>query len=203
LLRLGDEHPHTALPRTAKHGIRILALTALTSILIGSASGRTTPLSTTSTVPPRASLQELMDAIVDPSADGLWDAVVTEVTAAGEHTRVPQTDAEWDDVRRKLIVLRESASLLRMPGRPVGHRAFAAEAKGALDSSQIDARIRRDRPVFEAFATALGTTAQRALQAVQARDIEAMVRIGGDLDSVCEGCHLHFWYPDQVIPPVP
>ena len=181
--------------------MRILRLMALSALMAGSASGRSTPSSLASTAPPRASLQELMEAIVDPSADGLWDAVETIETADGEHTRIPQNDAEWADVRRKLIMLRESASLLRVP-RPVARRAFAAEAAGALDSVQIAARIRRDRPAFDAFAGALGRTAQQALQAAEARDIEAMVRIGGDIDAVCETCHLHFWYPEQVIPPV-
>jgi hypothetical protein len=187
----------------SRHVARILGITALTFTLIDLASGHSTRSSSAASELPRASLQEVMDAIVDPAADGLWDAVETTVTADGEHTRTPESDADWADVRRKLILLRESASLLRAAGRPVSHEAFAAEADGALNSSQIAARIRRDRAVFDAFATALGVTAQRALQAVEARDTDAMVRIGGDLDGVCEACHLHFWYPNQVIPPVP
>jgi len=31
----------------------------------------------------------------------------------------------------------------------------------------------------------------------------ALVRAGGDIDAVCEGCHLAFWYPNQVIPAFP
>ena len=153
--------------------------------------------------PPRASLQELMQAVVDPAADGLWDAVETTVTREGEQTRSPKNAEEWAGVWRRLIVLRESASLLRVSGRPVARRKFAAEAQGALDSNQIAERIRGDRPYFDAFALALGITAQRALDAVAKRDLDAMVRIGGDLDAVCESCHLHFWYPNQVIPPLP
>jgi hypothetical protein len=187
----------------SRHAVRVLGITALTFMLIDLASGHSTPSSSVASELPRASLQEVMDAIVDPAADGLWDAVETTVAANGEHTRTPQTDADWADVRRKLIVLRESASLLRLAGRPVSHKAFVAEADGALNSWQIAARIRRDRAVFDAFATALGVTAQRALQAVEARDTDAMIRIGGDLDGVCEACHSHFWYPNQVIPPVP
>jgi cytochrome c556 len=194
---------YKTLSPSSKHAARILGITALTFMLIDLASGHSTPSSSAAGELPRASLQEVMDAIVDPAADGLWDAVETTVTADGEHTRTPESDADWADVRRKLIVLRESASLLRIAGRPVSHEEFAAEADGALNSSQIAARIRRDRVVFDAFATALGVTAQRALKAVEARDTDAMVRIGGDLDGVCEACHLHFWYPNQVIPPVP
>ena len=186
----------------SSHTVRILGITALTFMLIDLASGHSTPSSAESELP-RATLQEVMDAIVDPAADGLWDAVETTVTADGEHVRTPDGEAAWADVRRKVIVLRESASLLRVAGRPVSHEAFAAEADGALNSSQIAARIRLNRAVFDAFATALGVTAQRALKAVEARDTDAMVRIGGELDGVCEACHLHFWYPNQVIPPVP
>jgi hypothetical protein len=29
------------------------------------------------------------------------------------------------------------------------------------------------------------------------------VKAGGVIDEICEGCHLTFWYPNQVIPSLP
>ena len=31
----------------------------------------------------------------------------------------------------------------------------------------------------------------------------SLLETGETMDEVCEGCHLTFWYPDQVIPPPP
>jgi hypothetical protein len=30
-----------------------------------------------------------------------------------------------------------------------------------------------------------------------------MMNAGAAMDGVCESCHLTFWYPNQVIPPLP
>jgi len=152
---------------------------------------------------PVVSLQELMQGVVDPSADGVWDAVETDITAAGETVRQPRTPAEWLDVRRSAITLVESANLLVIEGRRVGASDFPAEAEGALDSTHIQELITTKRPTFNAFAVALREAALASLSAIDARDPSRLVRAGGAVDQVCEGCHLTFWYPNQVIPVLP
>jgi hypothetical protein len=152
---------------------------------------------------PVASLQELMQDVVDPSADGVWNAVETIVTRDGETVQQPRSETEWLQVRRSAVVLLESANLLVIPGRRVGLRPFPAEATGALDSAQIQELINAQRPVFDAFAAALRESAVAALAAIDARDPTRLVGAGGGIDQVCEGCHLKFWYPNQVIPSLP
>jgi hypothetical protein len=152
---------------------------------------------------PVASIQEIMQSVVDPSADGVWNAVETETTASGETERQPRTTEEWLEVRRAAIILAESANLLVIEGRRAGAHDFPAEAAGALDSVHIDARIAARRSEFNAFAAALRTASLTALSAIDARDAVRLVSAGGALDQVCESCHLTFWYPNQVIPPLP
>ena len=152
---------------------------------------------------PSVSLQELMQDVVDPSADGIWDAVETTVTSAGESTRQPQTAEEWLAVRRAAITLSEAGNLLMMTGRRVGAHEFPAEAKGALDSTQIEHRIASQRSAFNGFAAALRAAALTTLSAADARDPVRLVSAGGTIDQICEGCHLQFWYPNQVIPSLP
>ena len=41
------------------------------------------------------------------------------------------------------------------------------------------------------------------LAAIDKKDPTAMMNAGADMDGVCEGCHLTFWYPNQVIPALP
>src|SRR5262245_1150816 len=78
-----------------------------------------------------SSVQELMDAIVDPSADALWNAVGTVVDKdAGIVEMAPKTDEEWHDVRRGAVRLIEGANLLRMPGRLAAPAGTKSETPG-------------------------------------------------------------------------
>ncbi len=149
------------------------------------------------------SLQELMQAVIDPSADGVWDAVETTTSSAGETVRRPQTSEQWLEVRRSALTLAESANLLLIDGRRVGAHDFPAEAQGALDLARIQELIAAKRASFNAFAAALRAAALASLAAIDAQDPTRLVSAGGTIDEVCEGCHLTFWYPNQVIPPLP
>jgi hypothetical protein len=152
---------------------------------------------------PVASIQELMQAVVDPSADCVWNAVETVSTHAGDEIKEPKTPEEWLEVRRSAITLIEGANLLLMAGRVVGRQYFPAEASGALDSTQIQERIGGNRTAFVGFAVALREAGVNALEAVDAKNPAALLKAGGALDEICESCHLSFWYPNQVIPPFP
>ena len=151
---------------------------------------------------PVATLQQLMQSEVDASADNIWDAVETTLDAGGEAHKQPRADAEWQAVRRNAVVLIEAANLLTVQGRKLSAAPFPAEAAGALDSDQIEKRIAHNRVVFDQYALALRQTAQTVLAAIDARDPQALVTVGGNLDAVCESCHMTFWYPNQVIPPI-
>jgi hypothetical protein len=174
--------------------------------LIGACSthdGRAPALEPTSPLRPLASLQELMQGLIDPSADGVWNAVETITTASGTATRQPQTPEEWLGVRHAAVILAEGANLLVIEGRRAGAQDFPAEAAGALDSAHIQELIAAKRPTFNAFAAALRETALTAVSAIDARNPAQLVSAGGAIDQVCESCHLAFWYPNQVIPALP
>jgi len=73
-----------------------------------SASPRESPLRPTSTI------KDIMDSMVDPSADVLWESVATIVTAAGTEERQPKTDDDWKNVHRHAVILVEATNLLKM-----------------------------------------------------------------------------------------
>jgi hypothetical protein len=152
---------------------------------------------------PVATLQELMQSEVDASADNIWDSVETSVGPGGEEHKQPRTLEEWQEIRRNAIVLIEAANLLTVAHRPLSAAPFPAEATGALDSVEIEKRITQNRAVFDQYALALRQTARTMLTAIDAKDPQALVTTGGNLDEVCESCHMTFWYPNQVIPPFP
>ena len=57
-----------------------------------------------------ATVKDIMDSIVDPSADYLWDSVATIVTRAGTEERRPRTSDDWKNVRRRARTLPAVAS---------------------------------------------------------------------------------------------
>lgn len=144
-----------------------------------------------------------MQDMVDPSADGVWNAVETDAGPDGVWVRQPRDSEQWQEVRRAAISLMESSNLLMIDGRRVGRIEFPAEADGALDSTHIEELIAAQRSTFNAFAAALRETTATALAAIDARDPAQLVVAGGNIDQVCEACHLKFWYPHQVIPSLP
>jgi hypothetical protein len=173
------------------------------SLLCACASHDAPAPSPTSPQRPIASIQELMQAEVDTSADGVWNAVETITTRAGTEERQPRTPEEWVTARNAAITLVEASNLLVIDGRRVGAKEFPAEANGALDSVHIQELLDARRPAFNAFATALREAGLGAIAAIDAKDPVALVKAGGEIDEVCEGCHLTFWYPNQVIPAYP
>src|SRR5215468_9853200 len=66
-----------------------------------------------------ATVKDLMQSIVDPSADLVWGAVTTVQTATGTIDKMPKTPEEWLKVRHGAVGLSEGANLLMMPGRHV------------------------------------------------------------------------------------
>jgi hypothetical protein len=152
---------------------------------------------------PLASIQELMQGLVDPAADELWDAVSTEVTAQGEVEHRPADDASWLKLRRRALLVAEAANLLAQPGRVVVHAGNALEdshVKGILTGPAIEQRIKSDPAEFAARAKALQEAARALLGAIDKRDIQAYLAAGSQLDHACESCHQRYWYPNDKVP---
>jgi len=153
---------------------------------------------------PVASIQDVMRGWVDPSADALWDAVSSEVSAGGTVDHQPRTDDEWDAQRLNALRLAEAANLLLVFGRPVadrGARLEDAQVKVVLPPAAIAARIARDPRVFSSRALVLRAAAEQALAATRAHDVPALLKAGTAIDEACEACHLSYWYPGGGPPP--
>jgi cytochrome c556 len=147
-----------------------------------------------------ATIRELMDFVVDPAADGLWDAVSIRYTQSGAEQRLPRTEDEWTAVRRNAVALAESMNLVVMDARHAAPRGTQA-GLGELTPAEIDQRIATRRAEFVAFAFAVRAATQNALKAIDKRDADELLEVGGDIDAACEACHLTFWYPNQNKPP--
>lgn len=143
-------------------------------------------------------VQAIMDMVVDPSADSLWESAGTVVTAKGAKAHRPRTPRQWRGARALALKIVEGAKLLQIR-RPVGengHWVLAdAATPGIRTAAQIDADIARDPQRFYAAAARLQHTAQDAADALGRRDLGAFLDAGARIDAACEACHAAYWYP--------
>jgi len=143
-----------------------------------------------------ATIKDIMDSMVDPSADVLWESVATIVSAAGTEEKQPRTDDEWKEVHRKAVTLVEATNLLTMEGRHVAKAGEKSENPGIeLGPEEIEKLINENRTAFVDFAHKLHDAALPALKATEDRNAQALLDAGEAIDTACENCHLKYWYP--------
>jgi hypothetical protein len=146
--------------------------------------------------PVYSSIKELMESIIDPSADTLWGAVGTVVDKEGVHEALPKTQEEWLDVRRAAVRMIEAANLLMMPDREGAPAGTKSEVPGVeLEPAQITALIKKKRKAFDAFAKELQAVGSDALRASDTKNPMLLMDTGAQMEIVCESCHQTFWYP--------
>lgn len=125
------------------------------------------------TAPPEASYhpivttKELMDAI-DPIADEFWDVVGTVVTKDGTFEKAPSSDEEWAAVRNRAVILAEAGSMLLYPSRAGGSPEWIKQANALIETSQ------------------------RSINAIDAKDKDALFNVGAEVYETCTNCHRQF-----------
>ena len=147
----------------------------------------------------RATIKDIMDAMVDPSADYIFDSVAQIADEHGITEKAPHTDEEWKDVRRRAVQLVEAPNLMVMRGRKVARPGEKSEnPEVELQPEEIQKLIDADHAAFSAGALALQDAAFDALKAIDARDGKRLFDAAGKIDRACENCHLRYWYPNDT-----
>lgn len=122
-----------------------------------------------------ATTEELMNAVLDPAVDVIWDAVGYVVTSEGTFEKKPESDEDWAALRASALTLAESGNLLMIGNRSGGSPEWIAQSQALIDQSR------------------------RVIQAIDKKDKDALFTIGGDIYDVCTNCHRQF-SPDIVAP---
>ncbi|HLG60204.1 MAG TPA: hypothetical protein VI485_32985 [Vicinamibacterales bacterium] len=151
-----------------------------------------------------ATVKDIMLSIVDPAGDLIWDSVSTIIDKGGVHETIPKTDDDWAKVRSGTITLLEASNLLMIPGRQVAKPGEKSEAPGVeLEPSEMEALINKDRAGWNMRAKHLHDVAADVMKVIDAKDTQKLFDIGEEVDRACENCHRQYWYPNEVIPPLP
>jgi hypothetical protein len=150
---------------------------------------------------PTASLQEVMNSIIDPNMDYVWNSVATISTQKGTEERSPKTDEDWLLVKQHALVVLEASNLLLIKGRPVAAvGANTSTTPAELSPAEIQKAIEANHDSYLAYAHALHASVTLILQAIEAKNVEKLNQFGGEVDRVCEACHKQFWYPHDTRP---
>ena len=113
-------------------------------------------------------MKQLMEWVMDPAADVIWDSVKSIITEKGTREIAPHTDAEWDAVRNAAATVMEAGNLLMIEGRAKDNKAWMAAARRLSDA------------------------ANQAIKAAQAKNTEALFTEGGNIYKACSACHAQY-----------
>jgi mono/diheme cytochrome c family protein len=124
-------------------------------------------------------VKQVMEWVIDPAADVIWDSVKSVITEKGTQEIAPKTDADWDKVRDAAATLIEASNALMIEGRA------------------------RDKKEWMAAARRLGDASNQALKAAQAKNSVALFDEGGNIYKTCAACHAQYAQYLQGPPPEP
>jgi len=114
------------------------------------------------------SVKVLMENVMDPAADGVWEPVGTIYTKDGAFEKVPANDDEWNAVKAKAITLVETGNLLLLPSRSAGNEEWIKLTLAMIEQSK------------------------RVIKTVEAHDKDGLFNTGADLYESCVNCHKRF-----------
>ena len=117
---------------------------------------------------PVADVKQLMNDVIDPAADGVWEASGTITTAEGSYERGPKTENEWTAARNHAMMLAESGNLLMLVPRA------------------------KDGGEWMKLSRALVEKGEASLVAVEARNSKQIFDVGGELYEACLNCHQQY-----------
>ncbi len=114
---------------------------------------------------PVATIDQIMDGIVIPSSNALFDAVVYE---NGELVASPATDEDWFTLQMHALAIAEAGNLLVMPPRA------------------------KDDGDWVTFSHAMTDLAVLVAQAAGAKDSTRLLEWGSEMYRTCTDCHAKY-----------
>lgn len=149
-------------------------------------------------------LRSMMKNVVAPQAQILWDVSNRALNDAGEPQASKLTADDWaklsaagQKVKAQAdAIVSASKITVSKPGQKIQDEGIT----GGSTTAQVQGFIDADRTSFADMAKALSVSADQFITAAHDKDVVKMNQASGDLDQVCESCHVRYWYPQQAKP---
>jgi hypothetical protein len=114
---------------------------------------------------PYATVKQIMNGIITPASNTVYQSVSIIIDDAGIHENYPQSEEEWDVVAASAVALAEGGNLMMVGNRLVDEDRWPALVQAMIDASLI------------------------SMKAAEARDREALLASGEALNESCDSCH--------------
>ena len=115
--------------------------------------------------PPVATIKQIMNAIVLPNANVIYNAVGTTIDGTKVEETVPKNDKEWAAVGDSAAAIVESGNLLLVGDRFIDKREWLSYTQRFIAAGKA------------------------ALAAANEKKPEGILAAGGDLNETCDACH--------------
>lgn len=180
---------------------RIAALAIPASLLLLHCSVQAQPPETEASTPSyrefntAATIRDIMNTLVDPHADAIWNSVRFVSGDNGDVQYKPESEEEWETLRRSAIAIIEGGNALMIPGRRVAPEGATTEyPQYEYTPAEVEEKLRQDRASWVAFAQGLQNSVLPVLQAIEEKDADRLMFDAGTIDAACEACHSQYWY---------
>ena len=142
------------------------------------------------------SIKTLMNAIVEPNALKIWQAVRYVATIDGVQEDVsPQSNEDWARLRINAITLVEAGNALMIEGRVANSTAPEEVYPDYMyRAEEIQVLIETNFEVWGSYVQEMQFSTQATLDAIERRDVLGLIKTGARINNACEGCHADFWY---------
>jgi cytochrome c556 len=155
--------------------------------------------------PAAANLHDLMKKVVALQAQVIWDVGNQAQDDKGNPDASKLKPTDWARVVTAGTQVKQVAQTLAKadhvmaagPGQKIDGEGGSPEAPTA---KQVQGYIDADPQVFRAFSQALSVSMDQIVAAAQAKNAQKLFDVSGNLDQICEDCHVKFWYPNQQTP---
>jgi len=150
---------------------------------------------------PVVSVKELMEYMIDPASDYVFDSVKTIVQPNGKVVEiVPKTDDDWKKLQVGAVTMLEGIYLLKVqrPFAPSGdvNNSVGPDAN-ELSPTEIAAKVQKDPVEWNARIEALRNVGLQVLDIVKKKNTQELWDASENLDEACEACHKSYWYPKE------
>ena len=181
------DKPGESRPRQYHRSLRWIVVSA--ALIVGCAPPAAPPVQSVATAPVQApvqstpatppyattlSLKQVMQWVIDPAADAVWESVAIIINDKGETQKAPKTDEEWANVRNGAAMLLESGNLLMTSIRARDDRYWLTAARRMSDAAAI------------------------ALVATEKKDVAALFDSGAVIYNACSACHAKYRVGDDM-----
>jgi len=152
--------------------------------------------------PKKTTLHEVMKDEVDTRADDVWAVGNAHMSEDAGLNGATMTDADWTKLAAAANSLHQAAlDLASLPEpltvvKPGAKIAFEDTSWGDKATS-VQKNVDQDPQGLRDLANALAQHNADIASAAQKHDAATAGKLIDELDGVCEGCHVKYWYPSQ------